>query len=93
MKLVDTNCNHRNVDCVILNDSAIRAIKLLVAKAADAALEGKTMRKERTEVCRSARGRRKASGSADRLKPWSRPIRKGRRRPFSTNRSDAGEAT
>lgn len=45
--LVDTNCNPQNVDYVIpSNDDAIRAIKLLVAKMADAALEGKAMRKE-----------------------------------------------
>jgi len=45
--LVDTNCNPQNVDYVIpSNDDAIRAIKLLVAKMADAVLEGKAMRKE-----------------------------------------------
>ncbi|HXD09968.1 MAG TPA: 30S ribosomal protein S2, partial [Anaerolineales bacterium] len=37
--LVDTNCNPLNVDYVIpSNDDAIRAIKLLVAKVADAVL-------------------------------------------------------
>ncbi|HEY5982213.1 MAG TPA: 30S ribosomal protein S2 [Anaerolineales bacterium] len=45
--LVDTNCNPQGIDYVIpSNDDAIRAIKLLVAKVADAALEGKAMRKE-----------------------------------------------
>jgi small subunit ribosomal protein S2 len=45
--LVDTNCNPQDVDYVIpSNDDAIRAIKLLVAKVADAVLEGKAMRKE-----------------------------------------------
>src|SRR5687767_1087941 len=45
--LVDTNCNPQNVDYVVpSNDDAIRAIKLLVAKVADAVLEGKAMRKE-----------------------------------------------
>ncbi len=45
--LVDTNCNPQNIDYVIpSNDDAIRAIKLLVAKVADAVLEGKAMRKE-----------------------------------------------
>jgi small subunit ribosomal protein S2 len=45
--LVDTNCNPQNIDYVIpSNDDAIRAIKLLVAKVADAILEGKAMRKE-----------------------------------------------
>jgi small subunit ribosomal protein S2 len=45
--LVDTNCNPNHVDYVIpSNDDAIRAIKLLVGKMADAVLEGKSMRKE-----------------------------------------------
>ncbi len=45
--LVDTNCDPRGVDYVIpSNDDAIRAIKLLTAKIADAVLEGKAMRKE-----------------------------------------------
>ena len=45
--LVDTNCNPQNIDYVIpSNDDAIRAIKLLVAKVADAVLEGNAIRKE-----------------------------------------------
>jgi small subunit ribosomal protein S2 len=45
--LVDTNCNPEGVDFVIpSNDDAIRAIKLLVGKMADAVLEGKAMRKD-----------------------------------------------
>ncbi len=45
--LVDTNCNPVNVDYPIpSNDDAIRAIKLLVGKMADAVLEGKAMRKD-----------------------------------------------
>jgi len=45
--MVDTNCNPQNVDYVIpSNDDAIRAIKLLVGKVADAVLEGKAMRKD-----------------------------------------------
>ncbi len=45
--LVDTNCNPQPVDYVIpSNDDAIRAIKLLVSKVADAVLEGKAMRKD-----------------------------------------------
>ena len=45
--LVDTNCDPRGVDYVIpSNDDAIRAIKLLVGKMADAVLEGKSMRKD-----------------------------------------------
>src|SRR4029450_11271645 len=45
--MVDTNCNPQDIDYLIpSNDDAIRAIKLLVAKVADAVLEGKAMRKE-----------------------------------------------
>jgi small subunit ribosomal protein S2 len=45
--LVDTNCNPQGIDYVIpSNDDAIRAIKLLVARAADAVIEGKAMRKD-----------------------------------------------
>ena len=45
--MVDTNCDPHNVDYVIpSNDDAIRAIKLMVAKIADAVIEGKAMRKE-----------------------------------------------
>ena len=45
--MVDTNCDPTNIDYVIpSNDDAIRAIKLVVGKVAEAALEGIGMRKE-----------------------------------------------
>ena len=45
--MVDTNCDPRNVDYVIpSNDDAIRAIKLVVGKIADATMEGVGLRKE-----------------------------------------------
>jgi len=48
--MVDTNCDPRNVDYIIpSNDDAIRAIKLVVGKMADAVLEGLGMRKEEPE--------------------------------------------
>lgn len=48
--LVDTNCDPTAVDYIIpSNDDAIRAIKLLVAKIADAVIEGKAARKEEFE--------------------------------------------
>jgi small subunit ribosomal protein S2 len=48
--LVDTNCDPRDIDYVIpSNDDAIRAIKLLVSKMADAVLEGKALRKDLPE--------------------------------------------
>ena len=49
--MVDTNCNPLDIDYVIpSNDDAIRAIKLLVAKIADAVLEGKAIRKEEDQM-------------------------------------------
>jgi len=45
--MVDTNCDPTNVDYVIpSNDDAIRAIKLMVSKIADAVIEGKASRKD-----------------------------------------------
>jgi small subunit ribosomal protein S2 len=47
LALVDTNCDPTGVDYVIpSNDDAIRAIKLLTAKIADAVLEGVALRKD-----------------------------------------------
>ncbi|MEN8173443.1 MAG: 30S ribosomal protein S2, partial [Chloroflexota bacterium] len=45
--MVDTNCDPRNVDYIIpSNDDAIRAIKLIVSKIANAVIEGQSMRKD-----------------------------------------------
>jgi small subunit ribosomal protein S2 len=61
--LVDTNCDPTNVDFVIpSNDDAIRAIKLMVAKMADAVEEGKAMRKDEELEAEAAMER---SGEAD----------------------------
>jgi small subunit ribosomal protein S2 len=60
--LVDTNCDPKDVDYVIpSNDDAIRAIKLLVGKMADAVLEGKAMRKDE-------------DGGAEEVKPVAEPV-------------------
>ena len=68
--LVDTNCNPQNVDYVIpSNDDAIRAIKLLVAKVADAVLEGKAARKDEEPE-------QPASADAQAEKPKTRGPRK-----------------
>lgn len=49
--MVDTNCDPRGVDYVIpSNDDAIRAIKLMVSKIADAVIEGKASRKDENEM-------------------------------------------
>ncbi|MBX3080746.1 MAG: 30S ribosomal protein S2 [Anaerolineae bacterium] len=49
--MVDTNCDPDQIDYVIpANDDAIRAIKLIAAKLADAALEGMAMRKGAQDI-------------------------------------------
>jgi small subunit ribosomal protein S2 len=64
--MVDTNCNPQNIDYVIpSNDDAIRAIKLLVAKVADAVLEGKAMRKEEEGEAKPGRCPRRGAGSRE----------------------------
>jgi len=48
--MVDTNCDPRHIDYIIpSNDDAIRAIKLIVGKMADAVLEGQAMHKDSDE--------------------------------------------
>lgn len=48
--MVDTNCDPNNIDYIIpSNDDAIRAIKLVVGKIADAVLEGQALRKDYEE--------------------------------------------
>ena len=61
--VVDTNCDPDNIDYVIPgNDDAIRAIRLMSAKVADAVLEGRqAIAKEAGEAMEAA----KAAGSTD----------------------------
>ncbi len=50
LAMVDTNCDPKNIDYVIpSNDDAIRAIKLIVGKMADAVMEGKAIRSKDLE--------------------------------------------
>ncbi len=64
--LVDTNCDPRDVDYVIpSNDDAIRAIKLLVARIADAAIEGRMMRKDMPEEALQSQPRLVSEGGYD----------------------------
>jgi small subunit ribosomal protein S2 len=64
--LVDTNCDPRGVDYVIpSNDDAIRAIKLLTGKIADAVLEGKALRKEEAEEEEAGQAERQVAASLD----------------------------
>jgi small subunit ribosomal protein S2 len=64
--LVDTNCDPSGVDHVIpSNDDAIRAIKLLTSKIADAVLEGKALRKEEAEAEEAGEAERQVAASLD----------------------------
>jgi len=50
LAMVDTNCDPKNIDYIIpSNDDAIRAIKLLVSKIADAVMEGLAIRSKEAE--------------------------------------------
>jgi small subunit ribosomal protein S2 len=72
--LVDTNCDPSDVDYVIpSNDDAIRAIKLLVAKMADAVEEGKAMRKDE-ELEAEAAEARIADAASESIKRPARAI-------------------
>jgi len=67
--LVDTNCNPLNVDYVIpANDDAVRSIRLLSGKIADAVLEGKAMRKEEEAAAESAAARAAAKAAVERVR-------------------------
>jgi len=66
--LVDTNCDPSGVDYVIpSNDDAIRAIKLLTAKIADAVLEGRALRKDEEQPAEAAKEAAKDVPEADLL--------------------------
>jgi small subunit ribosomal protein S2 len=52
--LVDTNCDPDGIDYVIPgNDDAIRSIRLIISKIADAAIEGKAIREEKNEALKA----------------------------------------
>ena len=61
--IVDTNCDPDDIDLIIPgNDDAIRAIKLITSRIADAVMEGKALWVEEFQS--------KDEGSADDLKPF-----------------------
>jgi small subunit ribosomal protein S2 len=70
--LVDTNCDPSVIDHVIpSNDDAIRAIKLMVSYIADAVIEGRSLRKDKSESSEPEAGkptrRRRADAPAEEL--------------------------
>ncbi len=63
--VVDSNCDPSNVDYVIpSNDDAIRAIKLIVGKMADAVLEGKAIREKEEAEAEEAAAQAAAQAAA-----------------------------
>jgi len=81
ISLVDTNCNPGEIDYPIpANDDAIRAVKLLSTKMADAAVEGATIRQSAlaeqeaaAEVERAAAAEARAEAEAGEEKPEPEP--------------------
>lgn len=66
--LVDTNCDPSGIDYVIpSNDDAIRAIKLLTAKMADAVLEGAALRKDEEAERAEEAGARRAEPTVEEM--------------------------
>jgi small subunit ribosomal protein S2 len=65
--LVDTNCNPDEIDYPVpANDDAIRAVKLLSSKIADAIIEGTNMRKaEEAEAAAAAEEAAQAAAAAE----------------------------
>jgi small subunit ribosomal protein S2 len=85
--MVDTNCDPQGIDYVIpSNDDAIRAIKLLVSKMADAVLEGKASRKEEETEEMPAEAKSEA-------RPSRRPARAAEQEEELTEDNLLGEAT
>ena len=63
--VVDSNCDPSDVDYVIpSNDDAIRAIKLIVGKMADAVLEGKAIREKEAAEAEEAAAQAAAQAAA-----------------------------
>lgn len=67
--LLDTNCNPDEIDYPIpANDDAIRAVKLLTGKIADAAIEGVNLRKASEEAEAAAEEKAEAEAEAAKSK-------------------------
>ena len=64
--IVDTNCDPEGIDFVIpANDDAIRSIKLITAKIADAAIEGAGICAKRTEQAEAEAEAKKAAAEKE----------------------------
>jgi small subunit ribosomal protein S2 len=75
--IVDTNCDPDEVDFVIPgNDDALRAIRLLVSRIADAAITGRDTRQ--SEEVEAARDAAEAPAAGDDPRRSGRPVRRPR---------------
>jgi small subunit ribosomal protein S2 len=75
--VVDTNCNPEEIDYVIPgNDDAIRAIRLLTSRMADACIDGKQRYKEKrqAEADKAAETGETETAAASELKPGERKV-------------------
>lgn len=76
VSIVDTNCDPDDIDYLIPgNDDAIRAIRLITSRIADACLEGKQqmMEKQQAETDKAAEEEDKIAANAD-LKPGEKKV-------------------
>ena len=75
--IVDTNCDPDEVDYIIPgNDDAIRAIRLISSKIAEACLEGKQLLEARLTSPEGGRRPAQRRGNRQRPPPWPAPRRK-----------------
>jgi len=73
--IVDTNCDPDDIDYIIPgNDDAIRAIRLLTSRIADACIEGKQRFLEKQQAEADKRGEEEAPGAAADLQPGERKV-------------------
>ncbi len=75
--IVDTNCNPDEIDYIIPgNDDAIRAIRLITSRMADACIEGKERYKEKQEAAADKEPEEEApiSAASAELKPGERKV-------------------
>jgi small subunit ribosomal protein S2 len=75
--IVDTNCDPDEIDYIIPgNDDAIRAIRLITSRIADACVEGKTLftEKQQAEADKEAEVKSEAEVASAELKPGERKV-------------------
>ncbi len=77
ISIVDTNCNPDEIDYIIPgNDDAIRAIRLITARIADACIEGRNqmLEKQQAEADKEIEEQPEAVPSGEKLEPDQRTV-------------------